>query len=128
MAAALHDAAPHRGQHSHSQSRCQGHPGGGGATELDGVALVRRAACDFIFVGEHQGAVGGGVAGGGLTATQHAESHIGERRESCGDTRVIRTDVKKCTRCSESRLNFDCIGREDILLLFKLGFPCDESG
>lgn len=108
MAAALH--APQRGQHSHSQGRSQGHPGGGGAAELDRVALVRRAAFDFLLVGEQQGAVGGGVAAGGLAAPQRAESHIGERRERCGDTRVKKSGRQKkakCGRCPESRLSFE---------------------
>lgn len=89
-AAALHDA-PGRGQRDHSQPDRQAHSGAGGAAERGGVALVRRAAGDFLFVGEHHGAVGGGVAAGGLAAAQREEAHVGERRETCGDTESVKS-------------------------------------
>lgn len=108
VAAALHDA-PHGGQRDHSQPGGQGHPGGGGAAQHDGVALVRRAAVDFLFVAEQQGAVGGGVAAGGLTATQREESHVGDPGESCGDTRERLAGAPR----------FRGVGAEHILLLFK---------
>lgn len=105
MAAALHDA-PSWGQQNHGHAGGQGHPGGGGAAEQDGVAFVRRAAGNLLFVAEHQGAVGGAVAAAGLAAGQSEESHLAERCETCGGARL---EIQSS------------IGPEDIRVPFKIG-------
>lgn len=69
-------APQHRGQDGCSQGCGKCHPGGRGAADLHGVALVRWTAVDLDLVGDsHQGAVGGGVAAGGLHAALCVEAH-----------------------------------------------------
>lgn len=69
-------APQHRGQDGCSQGCGQRDPGGRGAAELHRVALVCRAAVDLNLVGDsQQGAVGGGVAAGGLHAALCVEAH-----------------------------------------------------